>query len=485
MKTKFTKQVKVVKSTKKTKKSDKPEVTTTSDGVTNSTTETQTSKTVQLRTLYNGIDFQGFTQKELDYEMELYMEEKKKYTGEGKSFLRDLPIDHPLIQSISKKWSYLVYQWDKFRIPVGGNKSDDVKIINDFKQLRNCSLNDILLELNDGTLVLWDFTNLDSGLNQHFPEMLDVPTINGSIIDGFKDFKRFLYGYEDKILNNPTTIVNECNVYNIFKQMCRLSLGTTPVVNFPSRIGMFILMESYYETILLNNGIQNDNFVFLDHCSGWSSRLLSTLCVFNRMREHYRRLFKRELHVTYLSTDPNDEVHERFDNIILDWFDHIEPKDTRPFFHFHKETMGCETPEFLEYCKRTLNLYGLSGVNVSLTSPPYFNREKYSKDPSQSYLKYKTYPEWRIKFLKGMIDNVHELLNPGGCFYLNISNTYEPNGIVNPMETDSVTFFQGCGMKPVKTYKMLLSSTGSSKSVNFIGDDEINHKFEPIFVFEK
>ena len=84
-----------------------------------------------------------------------------------------------------------------------------------------------------------------------------------------------------------------------------------------------------------------------------------------------------------------------------------------------------------------------------------------------------------------MIDNVHELLIPMGCFYLNISNTQEPNGKVNPMETDSVTFFQECGMKSVKTYKMLLSSTGSSKSVNFIGDDEINHKFEPIFVFEK
>jgi hypothetical protein len=217
MKTKFTKKEKVVKSTKKTKKSDNPEVSNSSNGVTNSTPEFQTSKPVQLRTIYNGIDFQGFSQKELDYEQELYMEEKKKYSGEGTLFLRDLPIDHPLIQSISKKWSYLVYQWDMFRIPVGGNKSDDIQIINDFKQLRNCSLNDILLELNDGTLVLWDFSNLDSGLNQHFPEMLNVQTTNGSIIGNFKDFKKFLKGYEDKILNHPTTIVNESNVYDIFK----------------------------------------------------------------------------------------------------------------------------------------------------------------------------------------------------------------------------------------------------------------------------
>ena len=95
---------------------------------------------------------------------------------------------------------------------------------------------------------------------------------------------------------------------------------------------------------------------------------------------------------------------------------------------------------------------------------------------------YPTYPEWRIKFLKGMIDNVHELLLPEGRFYLNISNTYEPNGTVYPMEKDSVTFSKECGMKHINTYKMLLS--GSSKSVNKVGEG-INHKFEPIFVFEK
>ena len=194
------KQVKSIKSLKNVNKIDEPEVTNTSSGVTNSTPETQTSKTVQprLRTMYNGIDFQGFSQEELDYEQELYREEKKKYTGMGKSFLHTLPNDHPLIQSISKKWSYLVYQWDKFRIPVGGNKSDDVQIINDFKQLRNCSLNDILLELNDGTLVLRDFTNLDSGLNQHFPEMLDVPTTKGSIIGNFKDFEKLTLNFACK-----------------------------------------------------------------------------------------------------------------------------------------------------------------------------------------------------------------------------------------------------------------------------------------------
>jgi len=476
------KQVKSTKTSKNVKKVDVPEVTNTSNVVTNSTPVTQTSKTVQLRTLYNGIDLQGFTQEELDYEKELYREEQKRYTGKGKTFLHTLPEEHPLIQSIKPKWLHLVNQWEKFRIPVGGNKRTDIQIIEDFRKLRESNLNRILMVMNDGSEVLRDFSNRDCGLNQYFSEMLDVPTTKGSVIGNFKDFEKFLKGYENKILNHPNTIVNEKNIYQIFKQMCRISLGTTPVGNFPSMIGMFIIMESYFETLFRYRCIPNDNFVFHSPCSGWGGRLLSVLSVFNRMREDYKMRFGRQLHVTYLGTDPNTDVHDRFNNIVLDWFEVIVPEDDRRFFHFHKETLGCETPEFLDYCKRTLKLYGNSGVNVSLTSPPYFNREKYSKDKSQSYLMYPTYPEWRIKFLKGMIDNVHELLIPGGNFYLNISNIYEPNGIVYPMEMDSVTFFQECGMKPVTTYKMLLQ--GTSKSVNFVGEG-IDHKFEPIFVFEK
>jgi len=256
-------------------------------------------------------------------------------------------------------------------------------------------------------------------------------------------------------------------------------------------VGMWIISQSYFQTLDIYNGVPNDNFVVLDPCSGWGSRLQSTLCVFNRLRVDYYYRYGRQLHVSYLSTDPNKLVHDRFENIVLDWFESIEPAVTRKYFHFDKEEFGCETPEFLKYCKTVLSGFGLAGANVSFTSPPYFDREKYSKDKAQSYLKYKKYSLWRIKFLKGMIDNVHELLIPGGRFYLNISNTLEPNGRINPMESDSVTFFSESGMKEVKTYKMMLSGSSKSEHMVSVGFPEINpemnpeHKFEPVFVYEK
>ena len=223
--------------------------------------------------------------------------------------------------------------------------------------------------------------------------------------------------------------------------------------------------------------------VVLDVCSGWGSRLLGTLCVFNRLRVDYYNRFRKQLHITYLSTDPNKLVDDRFKNIVLDWFQFIEPEDTSEYFHLEKETMGCETPEFLDYCKSVLDKIGLSGVNVSFTSPPYFNREKYSKDKGQSYLRYPTYPEWSDKFLSGMINNVHELLSPGSRFYLNISNTLEPDGKVNPLEIDSCRFLEELGMCSIMTYKMVLS--GSSDSEHKVTVGFVPHKYEPVFVYEK
>jgi hypothetical protein len=480
------KQVKSTKSLKKIKKVDVPEVTNTSNGVTNSTPESKTPKNSpahQLRTLYNEFDLSDFTQQKLDMEQRMYKKEKKKYKGKGKTFLKTLPKEHPLIQIIKGKQDNLYNQWITKGIPVGGVKRDDIQVISDFKQLRLKDLSDVLWISDDGEYCLHDFTNLDCGLNLFFPEMSSVPTINGSVNDCLTDFDRFLTGYESKILNHPTETITEKNIYCIFKQMCRMSTGTTPVGNFPTMVGMFIILESFYETLIRYKCIPGDNFVILDMCTGWGGRLLSSLCIFHRLREEYLKRVGRQLHVTYLTTDPNKDVHDRFKNIILDWFELIEPEDTSEYFHFKKETLGCQTPEFLNFCKTVLSNFGLAGVNVSLTSPPYFDREKYSKDKSQSNLMYPKYPVWRIKFLKGMIDNVHELLIPGGRFYLNISNTYEKDGTVNPMENDTVTFFKESGMNPVNTYKMLLS--GSPISVNCVEIGGVPHKYEPIFVFEK
>ena len=439
----------------------------------------------RLRTVYNTFDLSDFTNEKLEYQRKLYEELKKKYSGKKKTFLSTISLDDPLIEILDAIRRKLLFQWNTRMIPVGGTRKEDEQIIKEFKHLLEILFHEVLRMGNDGIRdILHDFYNADAGLNQYFSEMMNTATVNGSVVDCLleKNRKRFIDAYECKILNNSFVEITEKNFFDVFKQMCRISTTTQPVGNFPSLVAAKIIWDAYKHSLKANKGIPNDNFVVLDPASGFAGRMLGLLSIFQKLREDYFNIYRRELHVTYLTTDPNYFVHERFENIKNDWFQFIEPNDTSSFFNLEKEILGCETPYFLKYCKDTLKFYGLSGVNVALTSPPYFNREKYDGD-QQSYKVYPTYPEWTTGFLKGMIKNVHELLLPGGRFYLNIADTLEPNGHVNPLESDSCKYFQECGMEKIITYKMLLK--GSSKSKNRVRYGAYEYKFEPIFVYQK
>jgi DNA modification methylase len=56
------------------------------------------------------------------------------------------------------------------------------------------------------------------------------------------------------------------------------------------------------------------------------------------------------------------------------------------------------------------------------TSPPYFNKEEYSLDDTQSYLKYPKFEGWVSGFLEPMLKNVYELLEVGGECWINIAD---------------------------------------------------------------
>jgi DNA modification methylase len=59
------------------------------------------------------------------------------------------------------------------------------------------------------------------------------------------------------------------------------------------------------------------------------------------------------------------------------------------------------------------------------TSPPYFNTERYSKDDTQSWVRYKGINDWNEKFLHKALKNVWETLKPGGIMIVNIADIYD------------------------------------------------------------
>ena len=109
-------------------------------------------------------------------------------------------------------------------------------------------------------------------------------------------------------------------------------------------------------------------------------------------------------------------------------------------------------------------------LDLCFTSPPYFDTEKYSDEPTQSYKKYPTKGDWINGFLKTTVDNCYYGLKPGGKMLLNIANT----GKYKDIEWETIRISKERGFTHITTLYLILSSVSGKGA-----------KLEPIFVFEK
>ena len=263
----------------------------------------------------------------------------------------------------------------------------------------------------------------------------------------------------------------------------RMGGGSQPVSNFPSIVAKFIVTAMYELWMNLFGGFEKDTYVIIDGSTGWGGRLCGILGSYTNLRNRYRNQTGRELTICYLTTDPHKKVDYRFPLIIDDWFTHVEPDVDRQYFKFHKKTYGSETKRFYKFCRRIMDSYGISGAHLSLTSPPYFNREKYSNDKGQSWKKFGNYKLWSNGFLKPSLQNIYNLLLPQGRFYFNIADLKEGK-LIHPLQKNSTDFSEKIGFHWIQTYKMLLSGSGKG-SINQVMIKGKPRKFEPIFVLEK
>ncbi len=105
--------------------------------------------------------------------------------------------------------------------------------------------------------------------------------------------------------------------------------------------------------------------------------------------------------------------------------------------------LGCAItqPSLLRGCAEEL-LPTLPGSSFPLifTSPPYYSKERYSLDATQSYRRYPTYDHWRRGFLALVIRESHRLLERRGTLILNISNVFGLPIIRDAMEAARTLF---------------------------------------------
>ena len=126
--------------------------------------------------------------------------------------------------------------------------------------------------------------------------------------------------------------------------------------------------------------------------------------------------------------------------------------------------------------------YQPEDVDLAFSSPPYFNLEKYSDEPTQCMVNYTTLDEWFDGYVVPTMTNIHNGLNSDGVFATNIAD-YETYGQKEPVEVCErwVETAEKIGFKHTGTIKMMLNTRPG------VGNDKLagREKFEGVYVFTK
>jgi hypothetical protein len=249
-------------------------------------------------------------------------------------------------------------------------------------------------------------------------------------------------------------------------------------VNFPPMIAKY-LYEKYTEDIKKQPVIN-----IYDPSAGWGGRIAGAMTVLDDRK------------INYVGTDPNQDNYiselsmtryaylAKFINDALPKWGWCEPVHTFEVFQLGSEVIG-KNKKFQKY-KGQLDLV--------FTSPPFFSKEQYSEDKTQSCIKFPVYKDWVEGFLKPTLKTSVEYLKKDRYLLWNVSNVFYNGGIEIPLEEDSCKILESLGMKFIEKLKMSLANMPGS---NRIGKDgkplcknymKVNgkwRKYEPIYVFKK
>ncbi len=261
-------------------------------------------------------------------------------------------------------------------------------------------------------------------LTQFFPEILDVVK-SGKVSprDFFKDDKRLL-GYCKTVLKYCTSPLE------MFKMMS--FRGSSRCYNFRPATAK-ALYELYGK----------ENSKVLDTSSGFGGRLLGFFTAKNTDE--------------YVGIDPN--TADSCNKFILYMSRYFTNKKA------YVNKIGSEDftienyPQYENY------------FDISFTSPPYFNIERYSDDITQSHVKFNTYDLWVDGFYRNTIYNSCNSLKLDGVFAVNIS-------WVDNIKEYTEEFLNDCGFYIIKEDKYLLRIHPRESSY---GSDKMS-KYEPIWV---
>jgi G:T-mismatch repair DNA endonuclease (very short patch repair protein) len=148
--------------------------------------------------------------------------------------------------------------------------------------------------------------------------------------------------------------------------------------SFPSPLAKYV-----YERFIDKEGLK-----VLDPCAGFGGRMIGSQSL--------------PFDVSYTGVDPWTENIENL-SIMRDWF-------------------GFEKCDLIHSPFEKVRLHDNS-FDFAFTSPPHYTKESYTREDTQSIIRYPEYKEWIDKFLKPLIFNTYRYLKPSSHLVLHVSET--------------------------------------------------------------
>ncbi|MBU0791731.1 MAG: site-specific DNA-methyltransferase [Gammaproteobacteria bacterium] len=162
----------------------------------------------------------------------------------------------------------------------------------------------------------------------------------------------------------------------------------------------------------------------------------------------------------YIATEPDKRTTQGLEKMGIDILSHA----TIPLKYIQIFPQGSE--DFKPWRENFIDL--------CFTSPPYFNTERYSDEPTQSYIKFPKYNDWLEGFWEKTLKNCMYGLKSGGHLVFNVANVKTAPSLT----TDCCDIAKKVGFQLVDTLQLQLS--GRPHKII-----EKAFKYEPIYVFTK
>ncbi len=310
--------------------------------------------------------------------------------------------------------------------------------------------------------------------------------------------REFLTITRDEIDNHSIYIPERCTSNLHVKpksQICQIRVFELGQKIFPLGFKAFKISFSQYAVqfppliakYLYEHYLPDGPSIVWDPSMGWGGRLLGMLSC------------KDAKEITYLGCDPNTEhnledgrtkYHEVYDFYCR----YIDKGGIFSQDHNAFEFWQCGS-EVIQFNERFQQYKGK--VDLVMTSCPYFLKERYSDDETQSCNKFPVYQDWKTGFLYETLKTAYQWLKPGGYLIWNISDVKLGNEIL-PLVQDSFDICRYLGFNHMETLKLSLAQMPGSGRIDTEGNAKAKYtykiknskgimtmKYEPIMCFQK